>query len=260
MPKLSTQTRADIFVHIGIILASGLIIFFTFFFVYLPWSTNHGEAIEVPNLNGMSSQEAIETLENMGLDYEVSDSTYLPDKAPLSVHAQYPKEGSIVKSGRKIYLTIITENAPLASMPDVVGRSSSSATNQLQMAGFIVSGLKMIPAIEKNTVLKVELDGREVRLGDRIPKGTKLTLVVGDGLGNQLLETPNLVGMSLEEAKLVLEGSSLRIGSILNDAGGSTTEGTVVQQRPEIGTKIKAGDVVDIWVSENPGTSPSNLP
>lgn len=260
MPKLSTQTRADIFVHIGIILASGLIIFFTFFFVYLPWSTNHGEAIEVPNLNGMSSQEAIETLENMGLDYEVSDSTYLPDKAPLSVHAQYPKEGSIVKSGRKIYLTIITENAPLASMPDVVGRSSSSATNQLQMAGFIVSGLKMIPAIEKNTVLKVELDGREVRLGDRIPKGTKLTLVVGDGLGNQLLETPNLVGMSLEDAKLVLEGSSLRIGSVLNDAGGSTTEGIVVQQRPEIGTKIKAGDVVDIWVSENPATSPSNLP
>ncbi|MFN3589442.1 MAG: PASTA domain-containing protein [Spirosomataceae bacterium] len=259
MPKLSTQTRADIFVHVGIILASGLIIFFAFFFVYLPWSTNHGEAIEVPNLNGMSSVEAIEKLENMGLDYEVSDSTYLPDKAPLSVHAQYPKEGSIVKSGRKIYLTIITENAPFATMPDVLGRSSSSATNQLQMAGFIVSALKMIPAIEKNTVLKVELDGREIRLGERIPKGTKLTLIVGDGLGNQLLETPSLVGMSLEEAKLVLEGSSLRIGSVLNDAGGSTTEGTVVQQRPEIGTKIKAGDVVDIWVSDSP-TTPSNLP
>jgi beta-lactam-binding protein with PASTA domain len=96
-------------------------------------------------------------------------------------------------------------------------------------------------------------------LGERIPKGTKLTLIVGDGLGNQLLETPNLVGMSLEEAKLVLEGSSLRIGSVLNDAGGSITEGTVVQQRPEIGTKIKAGDVVDIWVSDSPTTS-SNLP
>lgn len=260
MPKLSTQTRADIFVHIGIIVATGLIIFFLFFFVYLPWSTNHGEALEVPNLYGMSNEEAIETLENMGLDYEISDSTYLPDKAPLSVQAQYPKEGSIVKSGRKVYLTIISATAPIATMPDVVGRSSSSATNQLQMAGFIVGNLKMIPAIEKNTVLKVELDGREVRLGDRIPKGTKLTLVVGDGLGNQLLETPNLVGMSLEEAKLVLEGSSLRIGSVLNDAGGSTTEGTVVQQRPEIGTKIKAGDVVDIWVSESPATSPSNLP
>lgn len=259
MPKLSTQSRADIFVHIGIIIASGLILFFAFFFVYLPWSTNHGEAISVPNLNGKSSEAAIKLLEEEGLDYEVSDSTYLPNKAPLSVYAQYPKAGSIVKSGRKVYLTIISETAPISTIPDVLGRSTGSATNQLQTAGFLVGSLKMIPAIEKNTVLKIELDGREIRLGDRIPKGTKLTLVVGDGLGNQLLEVPTLVGLSLEEAKLVLEGSSLRIGSVLNESGGSASEGIVVQQRPEIGTKIKAGDVVDIWVSENPTTS-SNLP
>jgi eukaryotic-like serine/threonine-protein kinase len=251
MPKLTTGSKTDILIHLGIIASAGLILFFAFFFLYLPWTTNHGKEILVPNLGGLTLDETEDVLDSKNLTYEVADCTYVNGKKPLTVFSQYPKENAGVKKGRKIFLTIISDKAPMVLLPDVIGRSENSARNFLVSTGLLVGKTEYIPAIEKNTVLKLKENGLEISPDTKIAKGSEITLVVGDGFGNKNVEVPNLVGLSYDEADVLVNGSSLNIGSILYDNTSDLPSGSVVRQRPEAGVNLKMGDAVNIWLSGN---------
>jgi beta-lactam-binding protein with PASTA domain len=254
MAKFSTNTKTDVLIHLGIIVSSLLILFFGFFFVYLPWSTNHGEAIQVPELKGLSLEEAKKALDKADLDYEVSDSVFDANLKPLSIIANYPKSGSNVKSDRKIFLTVAAVSAPLVKLPNIIGRSSLSAQNQLLSSGLIFGGEEKVPALEENTILKVKLGNRELQAGDEIPKGSKIVFVVGDGYANQKIDIPNVVGMDRDEADILLIGLGLSIGTVIEEASTSPA-GTVIRQRPSADSedKIRIGTPVDIWVSNGGG-------
>ncbi|AFK04344.1 PASTA domain containing protein [Emticicia oligotrophica DSM 17448] len=255
MAKFSTSSKSDIVVHIGIIVALFLVFFFSFFFIYLPWSTNHGQSITVPDLKGMSIEEMEKALDDRDLDYEVSDCTFVAGAKPLSILTQFPKPGSSVKEGRKIYLTIVSETAPMVKLPDVFGRSESSAKNQLLSAGLVAGTTEVIPALEENTVLKVKFNGKEVKAGTMIPKGSTVVFVVGDGLGDQMVEIPNLVGMLADEAEILLSGQNLGIAKRYVGPVDGYPDGTIIKQRPSAeGNKIHIGDVIDVEIAGNAPT------
>ncbi|CAN1531276.1 PASTA_pknB domain containing protein [Spirosomataceae bacterium] len=250
MPQYSTNTKTDVLIHLAIIVSIILVLFFGFFFVYLPWSTNHGDAVKVPNLKGLSMDAAEDLLDEADLDYEISDSVFVSGAEPLSIIANYPKSGANVKTGRKIYLTVAAISAPLVKLPNIIGRSTSSAQNQLLSSGLIYDGEEKIAALEENTVLAVKINGREIQQGDEIPKGSKITFVVGDGYGNQRIDVPNLLGMAQDEADILVTGLGLTIGNITFEASDKPA-GTVIRQQPSSGIdeKIKIGSPVNIWVS-----------
>ena len=250
MPQYSTNTKTDVLIHLAIIVSIILVLFFGFFFVYLPWSTNHGDAVKVPNLKGLSMDAAEDLLDEADLDYEISDSVFVSGAEPLSIIANYPKSGANVKTGRKIYLTVVAISAPLVKLPNIIGRSTSSAQNQLLSSGLIYDGEEKIAALEENTVLAVKINGREIQQGDEIPKGSKITFVVGDGYGNQRIDVPNLLGMAQDEADILVTGLGLTIGNITFEASDKPA-GTVIRQQPSSGIdeKIKIGSPVNIWVS-----------
>ena len=256
MAKFSTSSKSDVLVHIGIITALFLVIFFSFFFLYLPWSTNHGQVITVPDLRGMTVEEMEDALDSKDLNYEITDCTFVANAKPLSVFAQFPKAGSTVKEGRKIYLTIITETPPLTAVPDVLNRSISSAKGQLLSKQLAAGEPEYIPDIAENTVLKIKLNGKEIHPGDMIPKGSKVTLVVGDGLGNQMVEVQSLTGMPLDEAEILLSGQNLKLGTVIYDPNSTEAPGTIIKQRPDVGSnKIRIGDVIDVWVAGSEGAA-----
>jgi beta-lactam-binding protein with PASTA domain len=250
MPQYSTNTKTDVLIHLAIIVSIILVLFFGFFFVYLPWSTNHGDAVKVPNLKGLSMDAVEDLLDEADLDYEISDSVFVSGAEPLSIIANYPKSGANVKTGRKIYLTVAAISAPLVKLPNIIGRSTSSAQNQLLSSGLIYDGEEKIAALEENTVLAVKINGREIQQGDEIPKGSKITFVVGDGYGNQRIDVPNLLGMAQDEADILVTGLGLTIGNITFEASDKPA-GTVIRQQPSSGIdeKIKIGSPVNIWVS-----------
>lgn len=250
MAKFSTNTKTDVLVHVGILLSAFLVIFFAFFFFFLPWITNHDEAIEVPDLRGMTISQMEETLDSKELDYEISDSTFIAGMAPLSIFSHYPKAGANVKSDRKIYITIITDKAPMVAMPDVVGRSSNSAKNLLVSLGFASPDIEFIPAMEENTVLKLKYNGQEINVGKKIAKGSTITLVVGDGFGNTTVDVPDVTGMPLDEADVLINGMGLDLGSVLYDESSNQPPGIVTRQRPS-GGQLKTGSTVNVWVSGN---------
>lgn len=253
MIKISTRSRRDVFIHAALVVSLFLALFLAFFFLYLPWSTHHGETITVPKLSGMTTDEIEDFLAQRDLRYEVSDCTFVAGLQPLTVISQYPRENAKVKEGRKIYVTITTATAPQVRMPKLTDLSYRSAEVTLRNYGLVLGELIYKNDLAENAVLDQLFEGKKIAPGALIAKGSKVDLVVGDGLGNTSLDVPDVTGKLLEEAKLTIVGSDLQIGTILYQPSGQPA-GTIVRQRPEAGQgdKIRVGDVIDLWVSGNP--------
>jgi eukaryotic-like serine/threonine-protein kinase len=251
MAKFSTDSKTDIFTHIAIIIASFLIIFLVFFFIYLPWSTNHGQSIAVPDLRGMTIDEMKEALDDRDLDYEINDSIFNPSAKPLTILQQKPKAGMTVKEGRKIYVTVAAASAPLVGLPDFEGMSLSSYKNQL-LSYDITCDVEYVSDIATNTVLKVKLNGKEIKAKERIPKGAKVLLIVANGYGNEMVDIPSLVDMSVEDAQGAAELNELNVTLIYEGPVDGKADGTIVRQKPTPNDgKIRKGETIDVFVAGN---------
>ena len=259
MPKftLKAESMRDVLLHLLIILLVSVLIVLTFFYIYLPYTTNHGETITVPNIAGMKTADLDNFLGSKDLEYFISDSTYNAGAVPYTVVSQFPMPGDHVKQGRKIYITINSKNPPNVKMPDLKNRSLNNAQGELESYGLALGEIKYVPDLQQNSVLKQLFQGKEVPEGAPVPKGAKIDLVVGDGLGNQEFDVPDLVGKPQDEAELTLSGSGLQVGTITYESHPQKEQGLVLKQKPSAGNKIRVGDVVDLWVI---GTDPTQAP
>ena len=143
--------------------------------------TRHGEAVVVPDVKGMTVGEAEMLFRNHGLVCVVSDSSYVKNKPAGSILELNPSAGQKVKEGRTIYLTINTLDVPLRLVPDVADNSSvRQAQAKILAAGFKLSESELISG-EKDWVYGVKYKGCQLNMGDKVPVGATLTLLVGDG-------------------------------------------------------------------------------
>jgi beta-lactam-binding protein with PASTA domain len=252
---LRAETRRDIFIHLIIVLLTGAILVVGFFNLYLPHTTNHGQTITVPNLQGMHINQLEEFLGDRDLEYQIDDSAYHAGAQPFIVFQQYPLPGTKVKQHRKIYISINSRNPPLVKMPNLLNRSFLNAQRELENNGLLLGETKLIPDLAFNAVLKQQMNGQDIAPGAQISKGSKIDLVIGDGLSNRELEVPDLSGMVLDEAITLLQGSGLQKGSVIEETNASVVRNHVIRQKPEAGNKIREGDVVDIWISGTDGAS-----
>jgi beta-lactam-binding protein with PASTA domain len=249
MAKISTQSRNDLLIHIGIIISLILVFFLGFFFIYLPFTTNHGEAITVPDLRKKNLDELEDFLDSRDLRYEV-DSAYVANMPPLTVIQQYPKPGAKVKEGRKIYVTVVSRTAPLIKMPKLTDMTHRSAQMQLKSLGLEEGNISYVPDMAQNAVLRQMYNGRVIEPGQPIPKGSKIDLELGEGLGTSQFDAPMVIDMPLDEAKIAIIGAGLKVGQQMEvPAETGQAGGIVVRQNPESGNKVRVGDVIDLWVT-----------
>lgn len=250
MAKISTNSLKDVIIHVSIILCTLFLLFLLFFLVYLPWSTNHGDHVKVPKIVGLSMDEAEDVLEDHDLKMEIRDCVFVAGAKPLTVLSFEPKENAIVKEGRKIHVTLTAEKAPLVSMPKVESLSLHSAEMQLKQVGLLKGEITFKPDMAENTVLEVNFNGSKITPGTKIPKGSQIDLVVGNGLGSALIDIPNVIGKPLDEAELIIKGSGLELGSVIYDEKSTSPKGTIIQQNPtKQAGKIIEGTFVDIWIA-----------
>ncbi|NVJ87094.1 MAG: PASTA domain-containing protein [Algoriphagus sp.] len=239
-----------ILINLLLIFGASLLLGFVFLKIYLPTYTNHGETVSVPDLSGYTFDEAINILEKSGLNYEVSlDSGYSTDEKALAVLKQIPPASEQVKNGRKIYLTLNARNAPMIKLPNLVNMPLKNVQEILANLGLERGEIIYVPDIGINVVLEQQYRGQTVTEGFEIPKGEKIDLVVGDGLGNQILSVPNFVGMDEIDAEFLILGSGLRMGEKVYFRNDTIPPGHVFRQAPPAETQVKTGEMIDLWIS-----------
>lgn len=165
----------------GMILFVAVLIFGTL--KWLDSYTRHGEGIKVPDMTRMSIDEAERLLTSKGLEYVVTDSSYMSGVPAFTIIQQTPAAGKIVKQGRTVYLTVSTKRIPMKKIPDIINNSSlREAEARLNASGFKVTDIVYEQNEAKDWVLGLEYRGKQLEHNAMIPEGSSVVLIVGDGL------------------------------------------------------------------------------
>ena len=172
---------------IGIILINILVmavltvLTITVTFRWLNTYTRHGQYISVPDVTGMTEEEAESALSTWKLKAEVTDFQYDKDMEPGAVIKQQPVAGAHVKDGRTIYLTLNSGKEPMRVIPDVADNSSlRAAESKLRIEGFRLTDPIRIDG-DLDWVYEIRHQGSTVAAGTELPEGSLLTIVVGNG-------------------------------------------------------------------------------
>ncbi len=237
--------------NIIIVFSILLLLSVSYFYIYLPNSTNHGETVTVPDLKGMKIEELDSFLAQHKLQYELNDSAYSSDFPPLTVVRQFPKEGSSVKEERKIYISINRVSPPTVPIPDLVDRSRINAEVVLKSNELTRGKILFEPSPFLNLVKELRYQGKPIAAGVRVPKGSVIDLVIGDGNGSADFTIGNLVGDAYEQALYKINGWNLHLGDVEIPEGIDTTGIVpfVYKQLPLPGDSVRVGDPVTLWLA-----------
>lgn len=252
MQRILLYIRSKSFVRNFFLALGSFIILLLFTFYSLRFYTKHGEGVNVPMLKNMPIDKAIALLEESGLNYEI-DSVYEMKKPPGVVLDYEPDYQSFVKSGRTIYLTVNTFVAPNVNFPDIEFKSFKEASVILSNYGILIGDTIYVADVSRDVVLEAKFGGALLKAGQQIPKGSKVNLVLGNGMGESEVEIPNLIGLTKDEAQFALKGSSLSIGAItFEGAIGDTASAVIIRQSPSITDSLKTisiGSPINITLS-----------
>lgn len=251
------QFRNTILLVVATTIGIVLIAFFS-----LSSYTRHGQGIPVPQLKGLNIDKAMATLKEQGFNYKI-DSVFVLDQPPGTVVEQDPDAGTNVKENRTIYLTMVTQLAPNVSLPDVVTEQSiyREAVAVLSNYGIKVGDTTYVSDIARDRVLEVRMGGQVIKPGTKIPKGTKVDLVLGNGEGASEVEIPELVNLDLDAAKFAIRGAKLTVGTIIYQ--GAITDSAnvvVVSQSPAKSDSLSTtsiGTRINLTVTQG---KPSDVP
>lgn len=183
-----------------IILVVAVLLVFGVFW-WLDVYTRHGESNVVPDVRGLDVKTATSILQGNDMQCVVIDSVYLPEKHPGVIIEQSPLADAMVKSGRRIYVTVNAMSAQMVVFPDVVDMSLRQATVQIEGANFKVKEIKYEPSSYRDLVLSVEYKGREVKIAQKLPYRSEVILHVGKGDDHEeVVDSVSVVDRVIEEA------------------------------------------------------------
>jgi len=217
--------------------------------------THHGISYSVPNLSGMTYDEAKEVAEATRLKVELLDSVYDKTVRPGAVVDQVPKANQQVKEGRLIYLTINANEAEMVAIPKLTDISFRQAQVLLENCGLTIDSISYQPSEYTDLVLNVYQGEKELAEGDKLEKGSSVMLVVGQSRGNMETILPNLNGMFIDDARLALTNARLNMGVVIYDHSITTKEDTlnarIWKQMPDsrLVQKVYLGSSVDLWLT-----------
>lgn len=158
-------------------------------YIYLNLTTNHNNYIKVPDLKGISFVNAVRILNEKNLSFIVIDSAlYNPNYPKFSIVDQLPNSSTEVKKNRKIYLTLNPSNYGKVSIPNIIQITQRSANSALLASGLEIGEVTYENNIGKDMVLQIFFNGTEIKIGDMVPKKSKIDLVLGNGLIDEKLE------------------------------------------------------------------------
>lgn len=236
-----------------------VVVFFVLFMASLRWITKHGESKTVPAITGKPINEVESILEKSGFDLVVQDSVFYDSVGPGVVLKQVPEGDEIVKVNRTVYVTINRFTPPDVSMPNLVGYSYRNAEMALINLGLKVGDTTYRVDFAKNSVLDQRFHGKPLKVGDKVKMGSAIDLVLGSGLGNEDMAMPRLTGLTLSEAKMMVEQAGLIMGSVIETEPLTDKDNAfVVRQSPQALTtdglkvRIRPGQMVDLWLANQP--------
>lgn len=207
--------------------------------------------VKVPNVVGMSLDDAKAELNDAGLGWKIGKQEESAKYEKGYVMAQDPKNGEKVKKNTQITLDVSTgKTDEQVEVPNVVGQDEADAQKTLEDAGFKVESAAVYSSQPQGEVVSTDPEA-----GTQAAKGSTVTIQVSKG--EQKISVPDVRGTDENTAKSTLSGAGLNV-TVTTDYSDSVAQGNVISQDPSGGTKVDAGANVNIVVSL--GSRPVSVP
>ncbi|MEO6489418.1 MAG: PASTA domain-containing protein [Ferruginibacter sp.] len=240
------------------ILAALLLVFLVIFIFlqFLGVITKHGQHLIVPSVIGKQTTEAIKFLEAKGFEVVIQDSVYTDTADMGIVLKQLPDPNGTVKINRTVFLTVNRFTLPLVDMPSLEGKTLNYGIIILKRSHLKLGDTTYKPDFMRGSILEQSYDGHKVTFGTKVPWGSSIDLVIAGGLTEQRMMVPSLIGLTVAEARTVLEANGIMLGAIIPDLGITDTSAAFVykQKPPKLTDNmqpvfIQSGQLMDIWIS-----------
>jgi eukaryotic-like serine/threonine-protein kinase len=222
----------------------------------LGWITKHGEYLTVPAVLGKKTEDAVKLLEKQGFDVQIQDSVFTDTASRGIVLKQLPDPNATVKVNRTVFLTVNRVIPPMIEMPKLEGQSLGFALDLLQRNHLQLGDTIFKPDFQVGSVLEQQYNGVRIPEKAKVQWGSKITLVIGSGLGDQQMIVPDITGMTFKEAKAYMEQYGIILGAVLLDPDVKDTANAFVykqipdrldeEKRPQY---IRSGQVMDLRLS-----------
>ena len=196
--------------------------------------------IKVPDLLGMTEDEAAEALKKQNLGYKVIGTESSSKYAEGQVCNQSPKSGKKVTENSTVKITISSGEGS-KSIPNVIGATEADATNSLQAAGYKVN----VSYGHSSTVAAGQVISQSPDSSQKGQAGDTITISVSQGPDE--IDMPNVVGSTKDAAVAELQSKGFTV--TINEEDKPEAAGTVVGQNPVAGTKLSSGSAVIIAIS-----------
>jgi hypothetical protein len=211
---------------------------------------NRGE-IAVPSLVGLSLGDSLETAQAAGLSVMIAERRHSAEVPENHVESQIPEKGSKVRRGRRIQI-VLSMGTFLVTTPEVLGKPFRTAGIILRNEGFSVGKVAYIndDEIPVDTVLS-----QNPRENSMVARSTSVDLLVSLGRAEHMIQVPDFIGLTLDDARGKLTRAGLGLGKISYTLERGESADIVLAQLPKKGLVVDIGSTVDLLVN---GLRPEN--
>lgn len=227
---------------IGLVLLFALSLGGTLAFLNL---TNPPE-VELPNLVGMSKEEAQKEAENLKLKIEIKEEEFNKEVPEGFIISQDPKyiEKYNVKEGSTITV-VVSKGQEKTKVPNVKGKSQEEALQLLEEANLKA---EIIEETSK-TVKEGYVISQETEPDEEAFAGDTVKIHISKGTGIKQVNVVSVIGQSEANAKTTLTGLGLKV-NVAYEEDTSKADGIVLKQSLEGGKTVNEGTTITITVNK----------
>lgn len=239
-PLYSTKTK---------LLFSGAVVVFIGVLLFAVLNDYFAKKVTVPDLSAMTYDQAVVELGKLDLKVQVSSRQSSNDVEKDYIITQYPEAGESVRVNTVVKL-VVSNGPNLIEVPDVVGLYEKEATSKLTNAGFVVSQI----IYEFNDDYELgKVYQQNPSSGLEVKEGSSVTIYVSKGKDTVIM--PKLTGVSLSEAKSLIDQSGLIYGEVSYETSSTYAKDIVMAQSPSAYAQVDKNTRVNLVVSLGPESS-----
>lgn len=244
--------------RIGVVLLSLAALFGVGYLAASEWlfpatsAAESSQLVEVPDLVGLTADEAREALGSADLEYRLASEVPHRRAPEGAVLAQSPLPGQFARPGAPVSLTL-SLGPERRVVPDLRGLSDRQGAIVLERLGFRTGRDSANSPVERGRVV-----GTRPETGTELALPAEVTVVVSRG--PDVVEVPDLVGLHVDDVERRLEAAGLVLGEVQYDPEARAAPGRVVGQSPNPDFALRAGGRVSIRVAGSPPEPEREVP
>lgn len=210
-------------------------------------SETQADGIEVPDLKGLTFDEAKEQLNAKGLGIKNAGTVASDQYGEGQIVSQTPDALTKAEANTTVEVTLSSGKGEV-SVPSVTGMDETTAYNTLTNSGFTpVKDYAYSADVAQGNVIE-----QSPNAGSLAKAGDNVKIVISRG--KEQAETtsvavPGVTGLTEDAARSAIQNAGLAVGNVSSAYSDSVASGQIISQSPVVDTAVDAGTAVDFVVS-----------